>query len=229
MRQAVELIVHHAGRYPEFRYYISLMKKAESYLSNQPDICIETCKSLLEGVSKSIIERLDTTAKREELDKKDVGPLIKQAARLLKKADNVIEDDFVTRCSSLAHALGTLRNERGDISHGKAVPKTASSNDRLSALCLSMTENVLSYMLDAFYSIPPEPSEHSQEIDETVEVEPDLPIVSYDDNGDFNDWLDEKYPLPEGRLIYSSALYELYYEDYVIKLEEFREGFGGEE
>lgn len=229
MKQVVELIVSNKERFPDFGYYISIAKKAERNLSNQPDICIETCKSLLEGVSKSIIERLDSTTKREELDKKDVGPLIKQAARLLRKADNVIEDDFVTRCSSLAHALGTLRNERGDISHGKAVPKAASSNDRLSALCLSMTENVLFYMLDAFYSIPPEPEEPSQEIDEAVEVEPDLPTVSYDDNCDFNDWLDDKFPLPEGRLIYSSALYELYYEDYIIKLEEFREGLEGEE
>lgn len=226
MQQAVELIVENTGRYPEFRYYISIMKKAERNRSNQPDICVETCKSLLEGVSKSIIERLDATVKREELDKKDVGPLIKQAARLLRKADNVIEDDFVTRCSSLAHALGTLRNERGDISHGKAVPKAPSSNDRLSALCLSMTENVLCYMLDAFYSIPPLPEEPAEEGAETKEQELDLPVVSYDDNADFNDWLDETYPLPEGRLIYSNALYELYYEDYVIQLEEFRDNLG---
>lgn len=229
MRQVVELIVDNAGHYPEFRYYIKILKKAESDLSNHPDICIETCKSLLEGVSKSIIERLEPTAKREDLDKRDVGPLIKQAARLLKKADNVIEDDFVTRCTSLAYALGTLRNERGDISHGKAVPKTASSNDRLSALCLSMTGNVLSYMLDAFYSIPQKVEETLQDVDEDIEIEPDLPVVSYDQNNDFNDWLDDKYPLPDGRLIYSSALYELYYEDYVIKLEEYRKSLEGAE
>jgi hypothetical protein len=229
MKQATEIIVSNAGRYPEFRYYISIMKKAERNLSNQPDICIEVCKSLLEGVSKSIIERLDPTADRKELDKKDVDPLVKKAAQLLKKADNIIEDNFVTRCSSLAHALATLRNERGDISHGKAVPKTASSNDRLSALCLSMTENVLCYMLDAFYSISPQPEEPSKEVDEVVEPEPDLPVVSYDENADFNDWLDEKYPLPEGRLIYSSALYELYYEDYVIQLEEFRDNLAATE
>lgn len=223
MKQAVELIVNNAERYPEFRYYISLMKKAERNLSNQPDICIETCKSLLEGISKSIIERLDAAAIREDLDRKDVGPLIKQAARLLRKADNVIEDDFVTRCSSVAHALGTLRNERGDISHGKAVPKTAFSNDRLSALCMSMSENVLCYMLDAFYGIPSYSEIRSEEPPQLGELDPYYPVVSYDDNADFNDWLDEKYPLPDGRLIYSSALHELYYEDYLIQLEAFRD------
>ncbi|MER9064962.1 abortive infection family protein [Mesorhizobium sp. M0902] len=217
MKQAVELIVLNADQYPEFRYYISIMKKAESNRSNQPDICIETCKSLLEGISKSIIERLDSKAVRKELDKSEVGPLIKQAARLLKKADNVIEDDFVSRCSSLAYALATLRNERGDISHGKAVPKVISSNDRLSTLSMAMTESVLCYILEAFYSVD---AERRKVTDELVfeEQKSDLPILSYDNNSDFNDWLDEKYPL-EGRLIYSKALYELYYEDYVVQLE----------
>lgn len=228
MKQAIELIVNNAERYPEFRYYIGIMKKAENNLSNQPDICIEACKSLLEGISKSIIERLDSTAERKKLDDMNVSPLIKKAAQLLKKADNVIEDDFVTRCSSLAHAMGTLRNDRGDISHGKAVPKTLSSNDRLSTLCLTTTESVICYMLDAFYGIAVAEKELPKETIGPEEVVSDLPIISYEDNSDFNDWLDEKHPL-EGRLIYSYALYELYYEDYVIQLEEFHENPGGEE
>lgn len=227
MKQAVELIVANTEFYPEFRYYISIMKKAERNLSNQPDICIEACKALLEGVSKSIIERLDATVERKELDKKDVGPLIKQAARLLRKADNIIEDDFVTRCSSLAHALGTLRNERGDISHGKAVPKTVRSNDRLSNLCMSMTENILCYMLEAFFNIPLIAKETPEKDLEVKENETDLPVVSYEKNAEFNEWLDDKYPLPDGRLIYSSALFELYYEDYVIQLEEFQDSLEG--
>lgn len=227
MQRPVELIVENAKRYPEFRYYIKIMKKAEKNLSNQPDICIEICKSLLEGVSKSIIERLDTTAERKELDKKDVGPLIKQAARLLKQEDNVIEDDFVSRCSSLAYALGTLRNERGDISHGKAVPKTAKSDDRLSKLCLSMTENVIGYMLDAFFGLPPRPEAEKEDSAEFIDVESDLPIVNYDENMDFNDSLDSSYPL-EGKPLYSLALYQQYYEDYVIQLEEFRETLDSE-
>lgn len=228
MKQAVELIVKNAEQYPEFRYYISIMKKAEKNISNQPDICIETCKSLLEGVSKSVIERLDLSAERKKLNKTEVGPLIKQAARLLKKSDNVIEDDFVTRCSSLAYALGTLRNERGDISHGKAVPKSTASNDRLSALCMTMTESVICYVLEAFYEVAIEAKKDKPVIAVPEEILTDLPIVDYDKKAEFNDWLDERFPL-EGRLVYSRALYELYYEDYVIQLEDFQDGLGGNE
>jgi len=222
MRRATELIIQNAGRFPEFRYYISIMKKAERNLSNQPDICIETCKSVLEGVSKSIIERLDQTANREVLDNKEVGPLIKQAARLLKQNENVIEDDFVSRCSSLAYALATLRNERGDISHGKAVPKSAQSNDSLSTLSMEMTDGIVFYMLDAFFrmsQLEPPPAE----VEKSPEGDADtLEIIPYEESEDFNLTLDEEYPL-DGKLFYSFALYELYYEDYVIRLSAYKD------
>lgn len=82
-------------------------------------------------------------------------------------------------------------------------------------------------MLDTFYSIVFEKKDAPEEVVELEDQTSGLPIVSYEDNTDFNDWLDDKFPL-EGRLIYSKALYELYYEDYVIQLEEFRDNLGGE-
>lgn len=228
MRQAIELIVQHAGRFPEFRYYIGLMKKAERNLSNQPDVCIEICKSLLEGVSKSIIERLDETALRAELDKLDVGAVAKQAARLLKQNDDVVEDDFITRSTSLAYALGALRNARGDVSHGKAVPKAVSSNDRLSAFSMQMAESVICYMLDAFFALP-DKTTAAPPTDEAEDAEPtDLPEVSYEKNEAFNQFLDDEFPL-EGKVFYSFALYQLYYEDYLIRLAEFQNDLEAEE
>jgi hypothetical protein len=50
MKSAAELIIENAGRYPEFRYYLAIIKKAERNVSSQPDICIETCKALFEGI-----------------------------------------------------------------------------------------------------------------------------------------------------------------------------------
>ncbi|MEH1869572.1 MAG: hypothetical protein V7K69_31880 [Nostoc sp.] len=42
----------------------------------------------------------------------------------------------------------------------------------------------------------------------------------YEDNPEFNDLLDEEFPL-DGKLLYSQALYKLYYEDYEIRLQTF--------
>ncbi len=41
-----------------------------------------------------------------------------------------------------------------------------------------------------------------------------------DDNSEFNDYLDGMYPC-EGKVLYSRALYKLYYGDYEIKLQDF--------
>ena len=56
----------------------------------------------------------------------------------------------------------------------------------------------------------------------------DLEQVSYNDNQDFNLWLDESYPY-EGKLNYSFALFSLYYEDYLVRLEEFRDSANEED
>ena len=215
MKNAIDLINENLNEYPDFEYYLPIMEKAEKNLSNQPDICIEICKSLLEGISKSIIERLDKKVNRENFKKSEAGKLVKTATGLLKQNDDVIEDNFVTRSASLAYALAQIRNERGDISHGKAVPKYKKSNERLAYLSYQMAEGIASYMLDSFFRI-------SKKMDDEKPERPDVEQVKYEDNEDFNDLLDDDMPW-DGKLLYSKALYELYYEDYLIRLEDYRD------
>lgn len=45
-------------------------------------------------------------------------------------------------------------------------------------------------------------------------------FIEYEKYPDFNDLLDEEYPY-DGKLLYSQALYKLYYEDYEIQLKAF--------
>lgn len=208
MDSVKELVEKNLGKHPEFRYYLPLIEKAKTDLVAHPDICIETCKSLLEGISKSIIERLPNPHSRPALDDLNFDKLVKLAVTELKFNNDVVEDDFVKRCVSLANSMGALRNARGDISHGKGVPKLANSDDKLSSLCLRMSESVLHYMLDAFFSIP-EPTPIGE-----VRIE-------YNDNPEFNQYLDDENPL-EGRVLYSRALYDQYYEDYLIHLSDYQ-------
>lgn len=214
MKSVINLIKENKKYFPEFDYYIALLQKAENNQDVQPDICIEVCKSLIEGASKVIlIERGSDT--KEELEKKNVNALVKEATKLLKQDDNVIEDDFIRRCASLAQALGALRNARGDISHGRSVPKEPKSTDKLSKLVLNMTESILYYMLDAFFII------HRDK----------LP-VHYEDNVDFNNYLNmTNSPMdetPYARLLskkmpYSRLLYEQDNPSYIEKLAEFED------
>ena len=220
MQRSSKLIQANQASFPDCAYYLPLFSKARRNVSKHPDICIETCKSLLEGISKTIILGLDTGAISSDLDKKDVEPLVKSAAKLLKANDDVIEENFVNRVSGLAHSLGALRNARGDISHGKAVPKAKESSADFARLCLQMTDAMTYYMLQSFFAVN-EPVAAIDDEDEQPELLPGgIPKIEYDDNSEFNDELDGQYPL-DGKLLYSDALYRLYYEDYIIELEAF--------
>lgn len=205
MRTVSELLREQLIRHPDFAYYIPLMEKVEKNLHQHPDISIETSKSLLEGISKTIVERLDAGQKRKDIEKKDLSPLVKEALNHLKFNDDQFEVDFTTRCASLAYALGELRNARGDISHGKAVPKELCSSSDLSRFAMLMTESLLLYMLKSYFKIDPG-------------VEPE---IDYEDNADFNDYLDELNPL-DGKPLYSRALFDQFLEDYEIQLADYR-------
>lgn len=220
MQRTTKLIKANQDQFPNCAYYLPLFSKARRNLTKHPDISIETCKSLLEGISKTIILGLDSSAVSGDLDRKDVEPLVKSAARLLKANDDVIEENFINRVSGLAHSLGALRNARGDISHGKAVPKAQESGCDFARLCLQMTDAMAFYMLQSYFTVTkPVSTMPSVGEEEAVLLLPGgIQDIAYDDNPEFNDELDAQYPL-DGKLLYSAALYRLYYEDYVIALE----------
>ena len=77
-------------------------------------------------------------------------------------------------------------------------------------------------MLEAYYELPVK----TVALDDLPTDEPEaelpggIPQIDYDDNPDFNDELDRQNPL-DGKMLYSDALYRLYYEDYIIELEAF--------
>lgn len=222
MYRTAKLIRAYEGEFPECTYYLPLLSKARRNARKHPDICIETCKTLLEGISKTIIFKLDSTAVKKDIDKKDADQIVKAAAKLLKQNDDVIEDNFVTRATSLTNALAALRNSRGDISHGKEVPKPEYSSENFARLCLQMTDALAVYLLEAYFdNVTAAKLDHAK-----VAVLPEVdsasytPNINYEDNLEYNEDLDSNNPLP-GKLLYSESLYELYYEDYILGLDEF--------
>lgn len=223
MQRSSKLIKANQAQFPDCVYYLPLFGKARRNIAVHPDICIETCKALLEGIAKTIILGLDAAATRDDLNKKEVEPLVKWAAKLLRANDDIIEDHFVNRVGGLAHSLGALRNARGDISHGKAAPKVEESDRDFARLCLQMTDAVAFYMLQSYFArtAPTVPTDVAEDDADQPDLLPGgIPDTPYDDNPDFNEELDRQYPL-DGKLLYSDALYRLYYEDYLIELEAY--------
>jgi len=232
MEPAIKIIIENAADYPAFRYYIRLMKKAERNLASQPDICIEICKSLIEGVAKTIILDFDPNIDTKKLNNMDVSPLTKKACHYLRQDNTVIEDEFTRRVASTVEFMGVLRNERGDISHGRSAPKLTQSDDKLSNIVFQITSGLLTYMLDGFFTTKRMTAgttlEESGQDAPTQIFGADLPQLDYESFPDFNNWLDEQYRF-EGKLTYSFGLYSLYYEDYLIRLQSYQESLKSED
>src|SRR3954453_8881115 len=120
MRTLIELIERHADENSELRYYIPIIEKAERNEVQHPDICIECCAALFQGVSKTIVNRLDPPEDKKAFENASIGSQVRQALKCLASRDGgVTEIDFPRRVESLVQIIGELRNQRGDICHGR--------------------------------------------------------------------------------------------------------------
>jgi len=184
------LISQNNDKYEHFSYYEGIIDVIEQKIQSHPDICIESCKALIEGVSKTIIKKLDVTATDGELNKMDVMPLFKRAANKLAQYDKELELDFINRTASLIQNFGQIRNERGDISHGRAAPKELFSSPQFSSLVARVTEALAFYVLEHFFRL---------QLPHEIKIK-------YEDNSDFNKMLDTTNPM--GSLSFSKALFD---------------------
>ncbi len=189
-------------------YYVSLIQIIEEYREEKPDISIETCKAILEGISKLVIHVIRQDPIHELDKKKDLQTLFKDALKVLNN-QSVFDEEMVKRLGSVVHYIGETRNKNSDISHGRASIKEQKSCCELAFLISGFTEYTCIYMLKKLES----------SLDEDL---------CYEDNENFNSYLDEENPL-SGKLSYSKALFEQEFKTYKIELDKFTDSKNEEE
>lgn len=195
------LVSEFSEEYPDFQYYLKHAKEIRNHEESHPDIAIECCTSLLQGLSKSICYRLDPKLDRKVFEKGTIEHQVKTAFRLIGSESDVVEIAFPQACSTVARLAGELRNMRGDISHGKAVPKDIQSDASLAKLALDVTEALARYMLSHLILLT-------------------RPELRYSDNIVFNEWLDEQGS-SVGSTPYSLLLFRYDYDAYVYQLDQY--------
>ena len=146
MKGFERIVEVYAADYPEFGYYLKHVSEIRDNEENHPDITIECCTSLLQGISKSIVYRLNPGVDRKAFEGGKLEFQIKEAFRIIEDASDVVEIALPRACSTVARIAGEIRNERGDISHGKAVPKELESDASLARLALDVTEALTRYL-----------------------------------------------------------------------------------
>ncbi|MDE0411567.1 MAG: abortive infection family protein [Gammaproteobacteria bacterium] len=182
-------------------YYNSLLDVIERYVDEKPDITIETCKSVIEGVSKLVIASLKQEPLHVLDEHRDFRALFKQALSTLEDKDRSFDADLTKRLGSIVHYLAELRNQHGDISHGRASFKEQVNDADLSEMVIGMTDSLCTYML--------------RKLDVLTEDE-----LRYDKNEAFNNYLDDLYPL-DRKVMYSKALFEQEPETYAMYLGDY--------
>jgi len=210
MRLTREIIQRHIYTYPWLSEAETLLFEIEENIEAEPDISVESCKSLLESIAKNILARLDATYSEQEINDLDLSQLLKRAkGSLQEKLDG--EFDLIQRFISVAHHIAEIRNIRGEISHGKTFPKIERTSSQTAKTIKSFTDGFASYLLHLFF-----------EIDLSYQ-EP----IKYEDNQDFNDFLDESLVL--SGVVYSKALYDQDYVAYQEQLEDYKTQLAPEE
>lgn len=177
----------------------TLLLAIEANVESEPDIAIESCKSLLESIAKTILNKLDATYNDKKANDTAVHTLLGNAKQLLLENVSENQEAIITRFTSSVQAINDVRNASGDISHGKKLPKEKRSSVQFAKTIKSFTDSFASYLLYLFLSI-----------DFSYQEPP-----KYEDNQEFNEKLDEANPIGE-RLLYSKALFDqdfLVYED----------------
>lgn len=203
MKQTKDILKTLESRYTNIDYYQTIIQKIEENVESHPDISIESCKALLEGLAKFIWQQLDTTYDFSKVEKGEIKlqELFKSSLRQLSIKCEMFEEDFVNRTGSIIHLLGEIRTKRGDISHGKLSPKEHFSDLAFAKLAYNVTDGIASYLLLCFYTIPVKK------------------VLEYEDNQEFNEWLDNEHPI--ANLSYSKALFDQDHVAYEQELENY--------
>tara|TARA_R100000935_G_scaffold58705_1_gene97159 strand:- start:2672 stop:3289 length:618 start_codon:yes stop_codon:yes gene_type:complete len=194
LKQEIQRIKRH-----RLEYYQSHFDLIEDYIDEKPDISIETCKALIEGISKLSLHLL----KQEPLITKpeDLSPLVKRALSALQEGRGFSDIETCRRFAGIVHYIGEVRNANCDIGHGRPSLKEQVNDPDFAELIIGVTDNICTYML--------------RRLDTLAEK-----VIDYEENPAFNELLDEQYPLP-GKMLYSKALFHQEPETYEIQLADF--------
>lgn len=218
MELTKQAINQYASRIDGLRGYELIVSKVERNITENPDIAIESCRSLVEGLGKKALQLLSTRYQESKSLRKDCE---NSFTVLVDTAFNeifshTVEAEVFVHLSHALDKISALRNTRGDISHGRAYPKPVESTIALARSVVLVTDGISSLMI---YQIAMRLPEAAPE--ETFDY-------TSEQMAPFNNWLDESikdFPIKTVR--YSEILFEkdyaaykeIYEDEYIPSLE----------
>jgi len=195
IRQSLEFL-------PSFSVYEKHVSTIEQSVENNPSLCIDTCKSLLEGLCKSILNNRNVDSAQYE----KFQQLVKATIQEISSDSDMFRDEIselAKRFSPSLQYLSELRNKYGFASHGQDI-ETPQIPYSLALLSMRITDTIGGFILHFYIS-------HAKRSDSKLH---------YEDLSMFNDIYDDEHPVELNGISISASL-ALFQQDY----EAYKEAF----
>tara|TARA_R110002050_G_scaffold65695_1_gene142058 strand:+ start:3619 stop:4719 length:1101 start_codon:yes stop_codon:yes gene_type:complete len=223
-----QAISTHSRTIPGIEGYLTLVDKIEKNQNINPDICIESCKSLIEGLCLKALSLLSDNYNSNKTVrtkcKNNLTTLTSMAfdevysnyveSQIHESLANMLIDISVAQkikdnakrkikeqAVETIGKVAAIRHERGDISHGRNYPKDQESSIKLAKSIKSITDGIASFMIEEIAT------------QYLAKIKNEGKLI-YEDLEEFNIWLDEKHNVLSIKIDFSKLLYENAYEKY---------------
>ncbi len=201
-------IKEYIHKMPSFNTFEMHIATIENNIEANPSLCIETCKSLIEGICKTILTNKALTYKEDG----KFQELVKQTMNSMVISSDCYKDELcelARRIASVAQKIAEIRNNSGFASHSQDI-KAISVNLTLSLFIYKITDVIGGFILH-YYITHNNPKKDNR--------------IHFEDCQEFNEYFDEENPFAIGLLTLSSSEalyrqdYEAYKEEYLYYLE----------
>lgn len=216
MKKSRELIFRYSSEHLWLQDLERLLIHIDQQANQCGDTLIECSKSFIEAIAKNAIIKLKPNEKIKDINEATLGELFKKTRKAICEHSSIEKfmplsevELFFSALNQWMLFIGKIRNDIGEISHGKILPKSYS-------LDLEIAQ-IFSEIIDRFAYVVL-----------SMLLEIDLSYTQnyrYEDFNEFNSHLDEQHDLPNS-LSYSRALFEQDYDAYSEELDNYLDSQG---
>lgn len=197
-------IKENINKVPSLQAYNHHVSTIEETVDTNPELAIEVCKSLLEGICKTILTNQGVDYSSVDKFQKLVKLTIEKIYDGTAEKEDLL--DLGTRVTSVAHKIGEIRNKASFASHGQDIdhPKLSST---LSSFMFYVTDAMGGFILSYYLQYS---------LNTSVRIK-------YEDCAEFNDAFDSEHTIRLGDIVISAseALYNQDYQAYAMAYQEF--------
>jgi hypothetical protein len=162
------LVKRHLKEFPDFQYYGAFGEFTSAIESYHQDLNMgvssDCCNSLLQSICRTIITQIDLV-EVGSANSMRTDQLIRKAVTLLQKNDDFYEKDFVSQFGKIGIYINGIRNSRGELSHGRHIPKELINDQDLSRLLREIIESLSRYLISSFFSFKLDKIEKESEME----------------------------------------------------------------